>query len=139
LSSKDATGFLERVALPSAAYFLIRDMQKDRHRYARGGLVSDRTAGGLRLVAGGLYCLREVEVFLTHRPAKRPYDVQLLFGEVKLALGDIGFAEILPDLDIMRVQRDRFEIIADAFFGAAELAGDITAIVEGLWRVGFCT
>jgi hypothetical protein len=70
-------------------------MQKDRHRYARGGLVSERTAGGLCLVACGLYCPGEVEIFLAQRPTQRPYDIQLLFAEVKLALGDIRIAEIL--------------------------------------------
>ena len=55
---------------------------------------------------------------------------QLFIGEVELAQRGIGFAEIFPHLRICRVERDRAEIIADAFARSSELTRGPAAITE---------
>ena len=59
----------------------------------------------------------------------------MLLGEIVLALDDIGFAEIFAHLRIVGIERDRFQVIADALVGVAELAGRVAAIVERARRV----
>ena len=52
-----------------------------------------------------------------------------------VALDDIGFAEIFADLGVSRIERHRFQVIADALVDPAELAGRIAAVIERLRRV----
>src|SRR6202042_2343539 len=55
---------------------------------------------------------------------------QLLFGEIVLALDDIGFAKVLAHLRVIGIERNRLEVVANPFVGASKLAGRVAAIVE---------
>src|ERR1700736_6220766 len=85
---------------------------------------------------GGVDHLREILIILAIGAAEALDRRQLLLGEVDLALEHIGFAEIFAYLGVARIERDRLQIIGDAFIGPAELACRIAAIVEGSWRIG---
>ena len=60
----------------------------------------------------------------------------MILGKVEFPLDDIGFAEILAHLRIVRIEGDGLEIVADPFVRAAEFARRITAIVEGAGGIG---
>src|SRR4051812_518554 len=47
---------------------------------------------------------------------------QLLLGEVELALDHVGLAQVLAHQRVLRVERHRLLVVADAFFQLAELA-----------------
>ena len=61
---------------------------------------------------------------------------QLILGEVELALDDIGFAEILAHLGIIRIEGDRLQVVVDPLVRAPELAGGVAAVVQRARRVG---
>ena len=79
--------------------------------------------------------LGEVLVFLAVGAADLLDRPQLLARLLYVALNDIGFAEIFADLRVTRIERHRFQVIADPLVDPAELAGRIAAIVESLRRV----
>ena len=58
------------------------------------------------------------------------YRRQLLFGKVVLALQDISLPQVLPHLRVTGIERDRLQIVPNAFVGAAQLAGLVATIVE---------
>src|SRR4051812_17680619 len=76
--------------------------------------------------------LREVLIFLAIGSADRLDRPELLAGSSDLALDHIGLAEILANLRIVRIERDRFQIIADPLVHPTELARRIAAIIERL-------
>src|ERR1700691_5348701 len=91
---------------------------------------------GARRLTPGLKRVRlcqragQVLVILAVLTAKLLDRRQLLFGEILLALDDIGFAKVLAHLRVIGIERDRLEVIANPLVGASELAGRVAAIVE---------
>jgi hypothetical protein len=58
----------------------------------------------------------------------------LVPGEVHLPFDDVGLAKIFANLCVVRIERDRFQIVGNAFVHTAELARGIATIVQRFGR-----
>src|SRR4051794_25839837 len=80
-------------------------------------------------------CFGKVLIFLAIGAANRLDRSELLSCSLDLALDHIGFAKILANLRVARIERYCLQVVPDPLIDLAELAGCIAAIVEGLRRL----
>ena len=74
-------------------------------------------------------------VLLAMGAADSPDRTQLLLGGGDVTLDDIGLAEILPDLSVARVLRNRLQIVAYPLINPTQLARRIASVIERFSRI----
>ena len=79
---------------------------------------------------------REVFIFVANAPADLLDRLQLRLGARHVAFDEIGLTEVFADLRVVRIERDRFQIVADPLVDPAQFARRIAAVIEGdrRWR-----
>ena len=93
-----------------------------------GGRLRDGRFSDIRGVGDG-HC--EMFVGLASSPADPLDRPQLGLGAREVAFEEIGLAEVFADLRIVRIERHRFQIVADPLVDPSHFARRIAAVIEG--------